>query len=399
MPKRLRCQIVLTLAALVLSIAPLAVAQPPADPGHRPEHAGPPQDVVDKLLERGFQRVQPSIFERAVEGQPSSYETVVYGIDGHQWLLGQQQAFLQFLQQRYDQFPAPELLDAIDAQGRRIEETQNLIAELKAEEPNGTSGASLSGLTAIRLGGGDVSSLADAASSSCTTSLSRSASAGSGSIGPLATAGSSFSDNCGEQGSVSALSTAQGTDAIGNVNTYFQNCPSFTGGNVSCDTSATVDAVTDCFSSSIGQVTFGSITYTVSQSSAACRVLSATLSGTTSIFVPFGTTRFGSWSVSASGGTPGYNYQWLYNNGAVGGNSTSYSRSYTHPGFGSVRFDVVKVTVSDSSSPTQTVTRQITVRVEFESSSCTDPCICPVVVAPSTYGETNAQIQPCKLEP
>lgn len=394
----------LALAALLalssFGLAP-AFAQP-ADPGNRPAHAGPPQDVVDQLLDRGFQQVQPSIFERQPADTPTSFETVVYGVDGHLFLLGQQEAFLGTLQARYDEFPAPELLDAILAQEQRIAETTALIHEMQALEVSSglTAGQTTldSGLTAVRLGNGELISVGDAITS-CTSTLARTGSAGATSTGPTASGSSSFNDNCAESGTVSSTATAQGTDGTGNINTYTQTCPSATGSSVSCNATASVNAVTNCFSNGQGSVTFGFFTYTATETSSLCRTLSATLSGTTSIYVPWGSTRFGSWSANASNGTTPYNYQWLYNNAAVGSNSSSYGRSYTHPGFGSVRFDTVKVTVTDSSNPTQTVTRQLSVRVEYESLSCTDPCFCPI--AASVYGiDAEAiQEQPCQLEP
>jgi len=361
--------------ASILGPTPYATAQPPEDPGNRPADAGPPQDVVDQLLDRGFQRLQPSIFERAVENEPSSYETVVYGIDGHLWLLGQQEAFLQSLQARYERFPAPELLDAILAQETRIEETLALLEEMSEQEEAGqASGASSSdGWTAVRLGSEDLISMGQAVTS-CTTTLERAASADLSATGPTASGSAGFSATCTDIGTVSAMSIAQGTDSSGNVNTFTQDCPSDTGGDVSCDTSASVDGVSDCFSSGQGTVTFGSFTHTVSETNTTCRSLSASLTGTTSLFVPTGSTRTGSWSVSASNGATPFNYQWLYNNAAVGTDSPTYSRSYTHPGFGATRSDTVKVTVSDAANPSQTVTKTLTVQVVFEG-SVINPCL------------------------
>jgi len=389
-------QVFLALTVLVLvAFAPFAVAQP-ADPGNRPEHAGPPQDVVDKLLGLGFRQAQPSIFEREVDGQPFSYETVVYGVDGHIWLLGQQEAFLETLEARYEEFPAVELLDAIDAQEQRIADTRARLEAMMAEVES-TSGASLSGgLTAVRLGGEEVIAIAEA--TTCTTTLSRAGDAGPGSTGPIASGSASFSDTCTETGTVSATSVAQGTTSAGNLVTYTDTCPSATGGDVSCSTAATVDAVSDCFSSGQGDVTFGSLTYTVSQSNNACQDFSATLSGSTSIFVPSGSTGFGSWSVSVSGGTPPYNYQWFFNNAPVGTNSVSYSRSFSHPGYDGVYFYTVKVTVTDSSSPSQVVTKSLSVRVEYEDIFiCVDPCFCQTTPTATGWSSVNILVDPCHL--
>lgn len=361
----LRRPVLLALVLLVVGLAPVAVAQP-ADPGNRPENAGPPQDVVDQLLDRGFRQLQPSIFEREVD-EGFSYETVVYGTDGHLWLLGQQEAFLETLQARYELFPAVELLDAILAQERRIEETRaRLDAMLEAEAGNTSGGSRSEGLTSVRLGAEEVISIADAAT--CTTTLTRTGNAGPGSIGPTASGSASFSDTCTETGTVSATAFAQGTNSIGNIVTYTETCPSTTGGNVSCNASASVDAVTDCLSNGQGDVTFGFFTYTVSRTNDVCRTLKATLSGTTSLSVPYGGTGTGSWSVSAIDGTVPYTYHWFFNNAAVGTNSPSYSRSFPHPGYAGTVYYTVKVTVIDSSSPTQSVTRELTVQVTYGSS-------------------------------
>jgi len=384
----------LALVLLVLALAPVALAQP-ADPGNRPDHAGPPQDVVDMLLDRGFDQIQPSIFEREVDGEPFSYETVVYGVDGHRWLLGQQEGFLETLQARYELFPALELLDAIDAQERRIAETRTLLEEMMAAEASNSSGASLSeSLTSVRLGAEEVISMAAAAT--CTTTLQRSGAAGPGAGGPTASGGSSFSDNCGETGTVSSTATAQGTDSTGNTVTYTDDCPSKTGGGVSCSSSASVNAVSNCFSNGQGSVTFGFFTYTVTRSNNACRTPQVTVSGTTYLYVPQYSSRTGSWSASVTGGTAPYNYQWFLNNGPVGTNSSSYSRSFSHPGFGGTVYYTVKATVTDSSSPSLSDSDSLSVQVVYESVICNpcEPCALASVSGASTV-ETTASLPVC----
>jgi len=384
----------LAVVLLVFGLVPLALAQP-ADPGHRPEHAGPPQDVVDHLLDRGFRQIQPSIFEREVEAG-FSYETVVYGIDGHVWLLGQQEAFLETLQARYDAFPAVELFDAILVQERWIEETRTRLEEMREAEAGNTSGASRSErLSSIRLGADEVISIADA--TTCTTTLSRSGNAGPSSTGPTASGSASFNDNCTETGSVRAYATAQGVDSSGNTVTYTDDCPSKNGKNVSCSSSASVNAVSNCYSNGQGLVTFGSITYTVIRSNTICRPPTpptVVLTGDTYIEVyPYLPVPTGSWSASVSGGTPPYNYQWFFNNAPVGTNSSSYSRSFLHLGYATTVNYSVKVTVTDSSSPSQMDTDTLSVQVVYKPD-----CIEPLLAA-STYGEpAQLPIDPC-LEP
>jgi len=358
--------VVLALVLLVLGLAPVAVAQP-ADPGNRPEHAGPPQDVVDQLLDRGFRQVQPSIFERELDSGAFGYETVVYGVDGHFWLLGQQEAFLETLQVRYDQYPAVELLDAILAQENRIEETRARLDEMIEAETGNVSGASVSeDLTSVRLGADGVISITNALT--CTTTITRAADAGPGPTGPWASASASFKDDCGEVGTVSATAFAQGKNSIGNIVTYTDTCPSQTGGDVSCSAYASVDAGSECFSNGQADVTFGFFTYTAIASNGTCQPPTASLSGTTSLSVPWGSSRTGSWSVTASGGTAPYSYQWFFNNSPVGTNSTGYSRSFPHVGYATTIYYAVKVTVTDSSNPPQTVTKQLTVQVTYGSS-------------------------------
>jgi hypothetical protein len=399
MQRKIHGPVLIALVLLVLGLAPVAIAQPgnPDNPGNPPAHAGPPQDVVDQLLDRGFVQIQPSIFEREVEGT-LSFENVVYGIDGHEWLLAQQETFLEFLEARYQEYPAVELLDAIAAQERRIARTEALLAEMRAAEAGNTSGGSLSeGLTSVRLGAEEILSTADAVS--CTTTLNRSADAWPGSSGPHATGAASFSDNCSLTGTVSSLATAQGKDSTGNIITYSDECPSKTGSNVSCSSSATVNAVTECYSHGQGDVTFGFFTYTASKDNFVCRMLTATLTGSTYIYVPWGTTRYGYWSVSASNGTPSYRYQWYFNNAAVGTNSTTYSRAFPHPGYGTTRYYTIRTLVTDSSSPALSVyalPNPLNLTVVYDPGTC-DPCtqICPVVTTGSGWSAVNVVPQPC----
>jgi hypothetical protein len=354
------------LVLLVFGLAPVAIAQP-ADPGNRPDNTGPPQDVVNQLLDRGFRQVQPSIFERELDSQSFGYETVVYGVDGHVWLLAQEEAFLETLQARYDQFPAPELLDGILAQERRIADTRARIDEMLEAEAGNTSGASESeGLTSVRLGADGVMSITDAVS--CTTTITRAADAGPGPTGPWGSASASFTDDCGVEGTVSTTAMAQGTTTTGNIITVTDDCPPKTGSSVSCSAYASAEAVTVCFSSGTADVTLGFFTYQANVVNNVCRTLKTTLTGTTSLSVPYGGTGTGSWSVAATEGTLPYTYHWFFNNAAVGTNSPSYSRSFPHPGYAGTVYYTVKVTVTDSSSPTQTVTKQLTVQVTYGSS-------------------------------
>lgn len=384
-----------------LGLVPIAIAQPPAEPGP-PAHAGPPQDVVDFLLSRGFQQIQPSIFERPVEGSATGWETVVYGIDGHEWLLAQQQGFLQFLEDRYELYPAPELLEAIYAQQARIAETQAMLEEMRAlESVGGASTLKTSdGLTAIRASDGGVVALVDALKD-CTTTMTRQADAGPGTSGPWASGASSFVDNCSNLGNVSATATAQGKDGVGNINTYTQDCPTQSGSNVSCSVYAEVEAVTECNSNGQGQVSVtvgGFLTYSVNENNSVCRPLIVTLTGPISVFVPRYSSVFARWDAMGSQGAPNYSYQWFYNNATVKSGTTSgassYTRTYVHPGYGFSRYDTVKVTYTDSAG--QVVTKSRKVLVTYES-TCSDPCLCQT--SPSTDSTMSFQIpEPCLIE-
>lgn len=374
----------LALAVLLIGLAAPSLAQPASNP-NVPETAGPPQDVVDMLLEQGFERLQPSIFERPTDVDGSSFENVVFGIEGHEWLLSQQQAFLQTLQARYELYPDGELLDAVLAQEARIADTQALLEEMRSlESGSGASAQSgTNGLTAVRVtspgaSSGQPISLVDALQN-CTTSFNRRADAVPQTSGPLATAASSFSDNCAQTGTVSATASAQGTDSSGNVNTFTQDCPSKTGSSVSCNVSASVNAVTECFYNGQSTVTIGFTTYTVSEFNDVCtKVLASIDSGPFTVYVPYGSKAWATWNGSATGGQTPYGYQWLYNNASVD-TDTSYTRAYLHPGYGTTVYDSLKFKVTDASGQTSTASRTIKVVYESSSSTC-DPNkeLCPI---------------------
>lgn len=364
---------ILALAAVAaLTLSPAVFAQPPGGPGNGnpPEQAGPPQEVVDMLLERGFHQVEPNVFQRPNED--ASVDTVAYDADGHEYLVRILEARVQSLEDQQAINYLTERAEAIASYQAWIDDFQAYIDEVRAASGPGPSPLKANPLT--------LSSLSDAATA-CDSTLHRLADTKALTDGPNAHGEASFTDSCSAYGEVSVNTTVSGWESSNELG-MFDNCFQPGNGSATCSATSHVIASTNCSATAdaVAKITaddggFGFpslVSWLVSESNTTtCRILGATLTGTSSLSVPCGACRTGSWSVSATGGSGSYSYAWTYDGVAVGGNSTSYARSYCNNLCNGAGFiDTVAVKVTDSAGAQ--VTRSKGVSISYGGTI--DPC-------------------------
>lgn len=348
-------------------------AQPPANPpGNPPQHAGPPQDVVDDLLERGFRRIEPAVFQRPVEGN-RSFETMAFGAEGLEFILRQYEAQLQILYEREQADPRPERLDAILALEGLVERTQATLLDLRHEEATAASRlwSNPDGLRSAVL-----------ATATCDTTLHRMVRASRGSLGPEAACEASYDDTCSDLGNAYCFAHAEGSvPPLFNEQTQTCDLPGVD--SADCASSAAVEATEGCYSNAIAEVQFNTlmnggsrqlVTLSLGETNNVCRSLAVSLTGTTSVLVPESSCRFASWTATASGGDGSYTYDWRYNGVLVkSGPSNLFSHTYFHPGYPGSFTDTVQVTVRDGTGETATAFRSVSVTYDA-SGGCGIEC-------------------------
>lgn len=350
------CLVCVVAGGLLLAVQGLAFADPPSS---HPGRGGPPPEVVARLLEQGWQRATPEVFQRPVE-ENVSYETIAFGADGLSWLLRVMEAELQSLEAlRKDEY-APELEEAIAAHQALMQRTRETMEEA--------------------LGGKRLDTKADWSKAiACDAFVHRSVAAFPGTIGPAATGEASFTETCGDYGECTVITYAEGSD--GTVFTHIDRIcsPQYNpeaAGYGSCSCAATIDdlnatSLCESFASANVEINYasGPVVWHLWERNYYCIRLSAVaITGTSSLAVPPYSCRIASWSATATGGTLPLDYSWLYNGVQVGTNSDSYARTYCNnncpPCYDQVFTDTVSVVVNDAIDDEVSDSRDVTITLQ-----------------------------------
>jgi hypothetical protein len=151
------------------------------------------------------------------------------------------------------------------------------------------------------------------------------------------------------------------------------------GGNVTASATGTVLGVKDCYSYSFATMTSYDINVTYSQSSTnyTCPVqITPTITGPTLGLVSGYNCQTYTWSVSATGGAPGYTYTW-YRDGSQVGTGTSYSQTFCGGNYAWTEYVNLSATARDTAGQTGTDTHNATIRYSATTSTCEPYKFCP----------------------
>jgi len=285
-----------------------------------------------RLAAEGWTQVSESVFER--QRTETQVERLAYGREGLVWTISELKGRLKSLQEEQQSHPSADLAKLIDGLTARIE---NAREELRATM-EGTS---------------SMSSMTEASTVGCSRCYSATVDSYplTSTQGVGAVADASFSSGCGNSGNTYAFAYARAT-LNGTTTTKTQEDPR-SGANATSHAAASVNGSADCYSEAYASTESSAlgISYSTTETNYSCPAaatpLSAAISGTDYEYFYGGGCRSRTWSAGASGGSPGYTYQWYYNNTAVGTGST-YTRSVCATNFS---FQL-RVVVTDSTGAT-----------------------------------------------
>ena len=264
---------------------------------------------LTQMYAEGWQKVQEGVLQRTSE--EGGKETFTYGEDGLKYQVESLKKQVNDLQQLYNQHPSPELGDAID-------HLQHQIAEGNA-----------------RLSLGQVESPSSDQMNNCDFSYGGHAYAdylrGAQAPGVSASADAYFHNNCGYVGDTYALAYVEATS--GTVHSTKNQEDPRSGSWVDSAAQWTLAGSSNCNSRSAASVNVSAlnISYSTQASNDLCLPANLTVSinGPAEAY----TDNYNSpcaditWTASASGGVPGYAYDW-YIGGAYQGSGAQLTKRY-----------------------------------------------------------------------
>lgn len=327
------------------------------------EELKPEPPLVQQMLQEGWTKVAEGVLQRS--GSEGAVETFTYGEEGTRWTARRLEARLAFLRDEHASHPSEELAGILQSLETALIETDENLK-------NGTAQAEV--VSPDEMDNCTISYWATAVAKERT---------GSTAPGTEANATAYFHSNCGHLGNSYAYAYARAT--AGTVTTTkTQEDPKYNGSWVDSAASATAPGNLDCYSEAYGRTWSPglNINYEVSQTNYACpdapAPLTVSISGPTDVWLsdsyPCETV---TWTASASGGTPGYTYQWyLGTSTTVVGTGSSFSKQYCYAN------ERVDVTAKATDSAAVTAQATFTTWIYYEP-SCGSNCAC------STTGESS----------
>jgi hypothetical protein len=326
------CLAMLVFLSLVLGKAGSAQELQPLEP-----------EWLRQMYEEGWQKVQEGVLQRDTGG--GKFETFGYGAEGLRWVVQGYEMQLSFFEGRYSEWPTAELAEAIAQLKGKID---RLNAEISSTPPaESFNGEALTACTVF-----DESKQASAGPLETTQ-------------GVKAEASASFSSDC-FIGDTFAVAHAEATDAAGAHNIATQEVPK-NGTSINSHATASAAGVTNCYSWAQASVSYEGSTYlTPLAENYSCPNIppvEASISGptsfTTDYYISSGCANV-TWTASATGGHPGYTYNWyIGTDPTVQGTGSTFTKSYCNTN----QFVTVKVVASDSDGHTDDET--YTTNIQF----------------------------------
>ena len=305
------------------------------------------EDVLSEFLRQGWKIVGDGVLQR--ESRAGEVETFAFGVGGFTWKIRDLQAQLRKLRTEFQANPTPELRKAIANHRKLIVSAQRALALAKSAED---------------LGEPDLSKV------SCAINFAYDATAShkTNVQGTTASASASFGADCaGFSGQVYAYAFAK-TYVNGGQTTRTETDGPRSGANVSASASASRDGGAPCESYAYGEMVSYSLnpsSYSKSATNSSCpqpaEPLTVAVSGPDSVIFPNGYCREVTWTVSISGGTPGYTSK-IYRDDSLVAQGTSYTGLICADNPNAIEYVTLRADVMDSAGQTASGSHTTAVR-------------------------------------
>ncbi len=308
------------LLVTTLGLPSLALADPGSSKVHKPDH--------QTLIREGWKPVGHGVWQRTSDGK---VETLGFGREGAAWRLADLERRFEFLQTVYDTHPSAELAEALEQHELEIERSEQELASFQPADS---------------IGGGDSTNNCNIAYGANVDAYALTSSQGAG-----ATASAYFHNDCGFWGDSYAYAYAQAT--LGTTTTTYDQRDPRSGTWVDSYATASVEGTHNCYSEAYGSASSAAlnVSYSTSDYNAACppivTPLTVSVSGPANVYVANYNCTDATWTAAASGGTPGYSFNW-YIDGYYVGSGSSYTTSYCGSNYAYVDTENVQVNASDS---------------------------------------------------
>lgn len=263
-----------------------------------------------QMYAEGWQKVQEGVLQRDTGG--GEYETFTYGAEGLQWVAQSYRQQVSRFESMYNASPDEDLAELID-------HLKGEILRLEGEADSAPSAQEFNG----------------EALENCTVSWGGDAFAGpqSGTRGVTAQSSAYFHNNCGYVGDTFAKAYAHAIN--GTVETTKTQIDPKNGGTwIDSNASASANGSTGCESNAQASATISALNIyysTPDKWNYACPPpLTNSVSGTSTYYTDsYSPCANVTWTATASGGTPGYTYDW-YIGTAYQGSGNSLTKQYCY---------------------------------------------------------------------